>query len=162
MQIEQVQAGEIDDLVPQVGGWLLVLCLLLTVIYPASQLYAVIGSAVPKVIASHTAKSALLLGMYSAVFTSLAMFSMSAGLKLWRVRPGALRFAKRYLLAYLLTNVAYFLFWTVLFHPTKASSLAEMGWYHVVGPIASTTLWCVYLEYSKRVRETYREGSTVD
>jgi hypothetical protein len=161
MQIEQSQAGEIDDLVPQVGGWLLVLCLVLTVIYPATQLYAVIASAVPKVIASHTAKGALLLGMYSAAFTSLAMFSMSAGLKLWRVRPGALRFAKRYLLAYLLTNVTYFLFWTALFHPTQASSLAEIGWYHVVGPIASTTLWYVYLEHSKRVRETYREGSTV-
>src|SRR5438132_6427334 len=107
MQIEQVEAGEIDDLVPQVGGWLLVLCLVLTVIYPATQLYAVIGSAVPKVIGSHTAKRALLLGMYSAVFTTLAMFSMFAGLKLWRVRPGALRFAKRYMLAYLITNATY-------------------------------------------------------
>src|SRR5436305_14554511 len=104
MQIEQAQAGEIDDLVPRVGGWLLVLCLVLTVIYPATQLYAVIGSAVPKVIASHSAKRGLLLWMYSAVSTTLAMFSMSAGLKLWRVRPGALRFAKRYLLAYLFTN----------------------------------------------------------
>ena len=81
---------------------------------------------------------------------------MSAGLKLWRVRTGAVRFAKRYLVAYLITNAAYFSFRIVLLRPTQAGSLAEKGWYHVVGPIASTTLWYMYLEHSKRVRETYR------
>ena len=39
-------------------------------------------------------------------------------------------------------------------HPNSLS-FAQMGWYHVVGPIGSFALWYFYLEHSKRVRTTY-------
>jgi len=58
-------------------------------------------------------------------------------------------------LIYRFANVAYFLLWMVLARPTGQLSFAEMGWYHVVGPAASTALWYFYLEHSKRVSETY-------
>ncbi len=161
MQTDRLQADEVDFSVPQVGGWLLFLCAVLILVYPATVLYAVLANGVPKAIASHSAKRTLLLGVYCTVFTTLAMFSVSAGLKLWRVRPGAVRFAKGYLLAYLVTNAGYFLFWAVLLRPAQVGSLAEMGWYHVVRPIASVMLWYTYLEHSRRVRETFRDMSTV-
>jgi len=66
-------------------------------------------------------------------------------------------FAKRYLLAYLISNAAYFLFWYLLFRSTDTALLAEMGWYHMVGPIASVTLWYTYLENSNRIRQTFPE-----
>src|SRR5205814_10541183 len=85
-------------------------------------------------------------------------FSFRAGLNLWLVKPDAVRFARRYLLTYLIANIAYFVFWTLVVRPTQMLGLTEMGWYHVVGPIASTALWYFYLEHSKRVRDTYRHG----
>jgi len=81
----------------------------------------------PKLMASHNPKSSAVLAAYIVIFTSLAMFSVSAGLRLWRVRPGAVQFAKKYLLAYLISNAAYFVFWYSLFHSTNRLLMAEMG-----------------------------------
>jgi Protein of unknown function (DUF2569) len=142
---------------PEAGGFLVVLCLALVIVYPASELYAVIIRVGPKLMASHNAKSSALLATYIVIFTSLAMFSVSAGLRLWRVRPGAVEFAKKYLLAYLISNAAYFVFWYLLFRSTNRVLLAEMGWYHLAGPIASVTLWYTYLENSDRIRQTFSE-----
>ena len=61
--------------------------------------------------------------------------------------------ARRYLLTYLIANFAYFGFWMLL-RPHSQAAYAEMGWYHVVGPIGTFYLWSVYLEHSKRVKET--------
>src|SRR6266536_578420 len=80
MQTDRLQADEVDFSVPQVGGWLLFLCAVLILVYPATVLYAVLANGVPKAIASHSAKRTLLLGVYCTVFTTLAMFSVSAGL----------------------------------------------------------------------------------
>lgn len=142
---------------PEVGGFLVVLCFALVVVYPASELYEVFVRVGPKLMASHNTKSSAVLAAYIVIFTSLAMFSVSAGLRLWRVRPGAVEFAKKYLLAYLISNAAYFIFWYSLFRSTNRLLLAEMGWYHLVGPIASVTLWYTYLENSDRIRQTFTE-----
>ena len=100
----------------------------------------------------------LLLSVYSVVFTTLAVFSFLAGLKLWLIKPHAVRFARRWLWTYLIANMGYFLFWILVAKPHQSLSLAEMGWYHVVGPMPSFALWYVYLEHSKRVRATYVYG----
>jgi hypothetical protein len=156
---QQVHATRSDPAVPPaVTGWLLVLCLLLTFVYPASSLYAIFWHAVPKLIDAHNSTSMLLLGVYSNVFAALAVFSFWAGVNLWLVKPYAVRFARRYLLGYLIVNIAYFAFWMLVVRPTYMPGVAEMGWYHVAGPMASTALWYFYLEHSKRVRETYRYG----
>lgn len=63
--------------------------------------------------------------------------------------------ARRYLLAYLIANFAYFTFWILVMRPRAQLAYAEMGWYHVVGPIAFFYTWFVYLEHSKRVKETF-------
>lgn len=159
MNTQQLHATRNDSVVPPaVTGWLLVLCLLLTLVYPASSLYAIFWVAIPKLIAAHNPTRLLLLAAYSGVFATLAVFSFFAGVKLWLVKPQAVRFARRYLLGYLTANISYFGFWTLVVRPTQALGLAEMGWYYLVGPVASTALWYFYLEHSKRVRETYRYG----
>jgi hypothetical protein len=75
---------------------------------------------------SHT-QSRILLSVYSFVFTAVSVLSCSAGLKLWLVKPDAVRFAKRYLLTYLLANIAYFVFWLIVMWPNRSLSLAQMG-----------------------------------
>jgi hypothetical protein len=140
---------------PVVTGWLLVLCLLLTFMYPATSLYHIFSHTIPNLIDANTVARAILLGVYSGLFIAIAIFSFLAGLKLWLIKPGAVRFARCYLLTNLGANIAYFVFWALIVRPTQIASLAQMGWYHVVGPIPSVALWYFYLEHSKRVRATY-------
>jgi hypothetical protein len=91
----------------------------------------------------------------SVAFAAVAIISFVAGMKLWLMKLDAVRFARRYLLVYLIANISYFVFWMLVVRPTQLG-VAEMGWYHVVGPIASTGLWYFYLEHSTRVQETFR------
>lgn len=134
------------------------LCVLLTFVYPATTLYGILSRTIPSLIGNHSADHAILLGVYIVAFVATAVFSFSAGWKLWLIKPGAVRFARRYLLTYLAAHVAYFVFWMLMVRPTHIASFAQMGWSHLVGPIPSVALWYFYLEHSKQVRATYPLG----
>lgn len=142
---------------PDIGGWLLILCLILTVVYPATSLFHILWHTLPILFAARTPTRMILLTVYSLLFTCIAILSFLAGLKLWLVKPKAVRFAKKYWLTYWIANVAYFAFWIVLLRPAKQAAFAEMGWYHVVGPTLPAAVWYSYLEHSRRVRATYSE-----
>jgi hypothetical protein len=144
-----------EPIPPAVSGWLLLFCLTLTVGYPATTLYRIVTHTLPSIAKGHTLAFTFLLSVYCVVFTALAVFSFIAGLKLWLVRPDAVRFARRWLWTHLFTNFAYFGLWLVVAKPRQSSIVAEMGWGHVVGPIVSFALWYFYLEHSKRVAATY-------
>ena len=146
-----------SDVPAGVGGWLLALCLILTIVFPATSLYRIISHTIPTAIAAHTLNPILLLSVYSLLFSDLAVASFVAGLRLWLVivKPHAVGFARRFLLTYLIGNAAYFVLWIAVVRPTKQVAYAEMGWYHLVGPAAFVYLWHTYLEHSKRVRRTY-------
>ena len=152
----QLQSSSESSSVPaEISGWLLALCLILTIGFPATSLYRIISHTIPTAIAAHTLNRVLLLSVYSLLFSALAVLRFVAGLRLWLVKPHAVGFARRFLLAYLIANVAYFVFWIAVIRPTKQVAYAEMGWYHIVGPAAFVFLWYTYLEHSKRVRSTY-------
>lgn len=156
VNVQEIQTMQSDGAIPPaVSGWLLVLCLLLTFSYPATSLYHISIHTIPMLITAHSPSRIVLLTVYSALFIVMAVYSFLAGLKLWLVKPDAVRFAKRYLLAYLIADIAYFVFWIIIIRPHQTASFAEMGWSHVVSPIPSTALWYFYLEHSKRVRATY-------
>jgi hypothetical protein len=144
-----------DSVPAEVSGWLLALCLILTVVFPATSLYRIISHTIPTAIAAHTLNLIVLLSVYSLLFSALAVFSFMAGLRLWLVKPHAVGLARRFLRTYLIANAAYFVFWIAVIRPNKQVAYAEMGWYHIVGPAASVFLWYTYLEHSKRVRNTY-------
>lgn len=139
-----------------VGGWLLLLCLIL-IIYPAMSFYRILSHTIPTLIAAHGVGRTLLLSVYCLLFSGIAILSFVTGVRLWLVKPNAVAFAQRYLLTYLIANAAYFVFWIAVMRPTQQVSYAQMAWYHIVGPAASVFLWYTYLEHSKRVRCTYRQ-----
>jgi Protein of unknown function (DUF2569) len=141
-----------------VDGWLLVLCLIFVVVSPLTGFYHIFVYTIPNLASAHGFKSICLLSVYSVTFSSLEIYGLIAGLKLWLIKPGAVSFVKHYLWTFLIANIAYFAFWVILIHPKQLHSFAEMGWYHVAGPILPFTLWYVYLEHSKRVRATYVPG----
>ncbi len=134
------------------------LCLILTFVHPGMGLYHIFSSTIPTLSAARDPRQQLLLGGYAVIFLCLSVLSFMAGLRLWLVKPGAVQFARRYLLLCLFGNIAYFVFWIIVTRPTQAASLAEMSWYHVAGPAPGIALWYFYLEHSKRVRSTYFEA----
>jgi hypothetical protein len=140
---------------PEISGWLLVLCLLLTLVSPAAGLYTIVWHVLPELLQVHRLPITVLSANHCVLFIPLAGFSFIAGMKLWRVKPGAVRFARSYLVSYLITNFAYFLFWALLIWPKNSLSFAAMAWHHVAGPIPSMFLWYSYLEHSKRIRATF-------
>jgi hypothetical protein len=89
------QAAQIRPAVPPaVTAWFLFLCLILTLAYPATSFYEILSHTVPSLIAGHSPTITLLLTVYCVLFTTLAVFSFVAGLKLWLVKPEAVRFAR--------------------------------------------------------------------
>ena len=141
---------------PAVTGWLLFLCVVLTILYPAFNLYHILTYTVPLII-RYPGFPIFLLSR-CVVWTALAVFSFLAGLMLWLVRPGAVRFARRWLWSYLIAHIAEFVLFIVIAKPRQFASVAPDGWYNVVVPIASFAFWYLYLEHSKLVRATYPRG----
>ena len=140
---------------PVVVGWLLVLCLVLTFACPVSLLYQTFAQTVPALLNTHDLKQTVLLSVRTLLFLGVSGFSFVAGVALWMIKPGAVKFAKRFWLTYLCVHFAYFVFWALLVRPSHLSSVAPMVWHHVAGPLLPYFLWTVYLEHSKRVRATY-------
>ena len=92
----EAQATHIEPPVPPaVTGWLLFLCLLLTLVFHATALYHILTHTLPSLINGHSPGLTFLLSVYCAAFLGLAVLSFIAGLKLWLVRPDAVRFARR-------------------------------------------------------------------
>jgi hypothetical protein len=156
MTTEEIEPAEPDFAAPaEVGGWLLLLCLILAVVGPVRILYDVVRHGIPKLVSTHRVGSIVLACVYSALFTGVAVFSFVAGAKLWLFKSGAVRFSRHFLLAYLAAHVAYFALWLLVDWPTSSIALARMGWGHIVGPLAFVAFWYTYLQHSKRVRATY-------
>ena len=142
---------------PVVVGWLLVLCLILTVILPATTFYHVYSSTISLFLSAHTPRGQISIGLYLLLFPGIALFSIAAGIRLWTVRPGAVGFTRVFLWTFLLAHVGYFGICLLLFHPVSRLALAKMVEGHLAGIIPFFYLWTVYLDHSKRVRETYRK-----
>lgn len=127
-----------------VGGWLLVLVLLLTVWNPANLALRAAAS-----VSSLDTRSTLSL-VFLAVRLALAGIGVAAGLALWLRRPGAVWLAK---LALVL-----FSFEAIVRLSTRLDfSSAPPGTRlpTALFVILHNAAWFLYLQHSRRVRETY-------
>jgi hypothetical protein len=140
-----------------VGGWLLLLCIGLTVFTPLNNIgsFAVGYSEsakyfdqFPGLLVITLIKTPLILG--------LTVFSFYVGVGLWSIRPGAVKMAKQYLLCFL----GYHAFAAILPFMAGLPSAATKA---MIGPVAVEILmsviyfavWYSYLSESKRVTATY-------
>jgi hypothetical protein len=142
-----------------VKGWLLLLCLLLTVLEPFETVVVVFGgsdimASLPKV-SPQMYWFSIVNGI---VGIGLAVFSLYAGLSLWKVTIGAVDVARAYLVLSAGASVG-LLGAAVLFGITKEFSEATMQ-FNLTG-VGVTVLyaysWLLYLSRSRRVRNTYAE-----
>jgi hypothetical protein len=127
-----------------VGGWLLVLCLLLIVWQPLS-LGLVAASVLDSVAAGGLPPVVVLLTRLL-----VAGFGIGAGLALLGRRPGAVTLAKVSLALSAAADV--FVYTTPFFPSNRAPGETPI---YIVASVAYNLGWFLYLFYSKRVRNTY-------
>ncbi|MCM2315177.1 MAG: DUF2569 domain-containing protein [Thermoanaerobaculia bacterium] len=138
-----------------VRGWLLFLCILLTIVSPLLGLGSI------AVVASSPGNLGVIL-LFAIVVGAEVALNLVAGLRLWQRRPGAVRFAKRVLVLNLILGA-----FTILLDPNAGDySSAESGaavargcssWLRAA---IFTAIWYSYLSKSKRVAATYAAPPT--
>jgi hypothetical protein len=140
-----------------IRGWLLLLCVNLTILDPAAMLlniFVVTNVAKPQ-FDVHPELMRLLL-INGACSICLAVFSVYAGLSLWKALPSGVRLARRYLV----TACLYSLFSLAL--PSLAGIPAELRGQVAAGNLFNSLVtilylagWYLYIRRSRRVRATY-------
>lgn len=138
---------------PRVGGLLLLLCFGLTVLGPLAFGVFNIFPPLLGLLDPRTQGGAVVaLGWLSITTLPTGLLSIYAGVKLWRVRPGALDIAYRFLaVAFVLQAVPSWLGWAT------ASTEASARWYlhRAIGISVHLVLMGLYLRCSRRVHATY-------
>jgi len=150
--------GESPDLpYPGVRGWLLFLCVVLTVISPlATFISCMTGYDDVSPYLGQFPGLRLLVLVDAVLSLGLMVFSVYAGTGLWSIRPGAVQTAKRYLLFCLVyAAVAAVLPFMVGLPSTANGAMFGQGVKTIVGSFAYCAIWYSYLSKSKRVRATY-------
>jgi hypothetical protein len=142
-----------------VKGWLLLLCLLLTVFDP----FVVLASLF---VFSEGAKDAYdlhpevfrVILVSGVVGIGLAVFSMYTGFSLWKVAPKAVAVARRYLVTAGVSSV-FLLVLPVLLGASRdpGGVIAQESILNTLFTLGYVAVWYAYLARSKRVRVTYRE-----
>jgi hypothetical protein len=145
-----------------VRGWLLLFCAVNAILWPplALGILAVHALQLPPaavwgVIYKRSVLSADALGVV------LAAIGFYAGLQLWRIRPGAVRLAKSYLVLVGLTEIGAMAIPYVFGLPADVTD--RVLWRNAIGAAGTVLVvgvWLLYFRYSKRVAATYASGAS--
>jgi Protein of unknown function (DUF2569) len=132
-----------------VMGWLLLLCLSLTIFAPFVQ-GRIAWTALRNLATTSLTNNGTIvrLSTVGAIYAGLSIFSFCAGLLLWLEEPRGVSVAKAYMwIAPTLVIPLY----TILALAGLRVDLLRV----VVGRLAYSVVWYAYLSTSRRVRETY-------
>jgi hypothetical protein len=144
------------------GGWLLLLCLLLTLIIPALSLYQVncdlnlllLPQGGLLLFVWSRASYYLAIGNLVAM-AGIAVFSFTSGYRLWARKKGAVQTAKIFLLAQLFLALALLTLQHILMPQPAARNFAVALAVQVIPPILFCSVWYRYLLKSRRVARTF-------
>jgi len=128
----------------RVGGWLLVLCLLLVVGHPVN--FAIAAAGALEALPLRGTPLALLL----AARLLVTAFGIAAGIALLAVRPGAVTLA---IVALALSAAADLFVYTTSYMPSNRLP-GDTTWYIAVSLLYHCA-WLLYVVRSARVRNTY-------
>lgn len=140
-----------------VRGWLLLLCICLTILDPFSAfmtLMAVTNAAKPYFDQYPELFRLVLIGGVCSTF--LIVFSIYAGLSLWRVVPNAVTTAKRYFIsAFIYALFSMFLPVIVGVSEKSVPEFSQRASLNNIIVMVYLAIWYLYLMRSKRVKATY-------
>jgi len=133
-----------------VGGWLLFLCVQLTILQPLFGTLSTLGEYSKTVKDIPSLKGVALIFVFISL--GLIAFGFYAGVSLWRVRLGAVNLTKKYLIVEFSTLSA-----IVLFAVAGGENIASaIGMLIALGIYLA--IWYSYLNKSKRVKATYQDA----
>lgn len=155
--------GKQNEALNGVKGWLLFLCISLTILsplYTLGQLGVEWRDTEPLFGAFPSLKDAVV--FESLCMVGLMAFSIYAGSVLWSVKPGAVKVAKNYFLVLLLYSLVFpFVLSAIADLPSVADNeIAKEGVKNAIRGILAFAIWFTYLNKSRRVRATYPTPET--
>lgn len=130
-----------------VGGWLLLLCIVLTIVFPLNILYGTVRS-----LSYHPDALVLLL---NAINIGLGGLSLAAGVMLWQMRKNAVMVAKIFLVASPLHAIGILCLVVFSGHMNTGPSLVALAIRILALPFLVSFLFYWYLSASKRVKSAY-------
>ena len=140
-----------------VKGWLFFFCFSLTVLGPLLTIAALITGFGMSLKYFTEYPGLLVMLIIDAVLSlGIAGFGMYAGIKLWRIRPGAVLAAKQFLyctLAY--QAIGMVLPWIGGLPPEDTKAMVVESVRDVMRGLIHFAIWFSYLNKSQRVRATY-------
>jgi len=140
-----------------VKGWLLLMCISLTILDPSSiVLNSIIMTNLTKpYFDKHTELLRMVL-INGTCSIGLAVFSIYTGISLWKVLPNALITAKKYLFAISLYSVfSLFIPTLVGFQAGSIKGISGNNVFNSLLTILYASAWYLYLKKSRRVKTTY-------
>lgn len=135
-----------------VRGWLLLFCVVLAFLNPVSIVYQIVVALRSGLDVVGT--------VYVLGYSAIALFSLTAGLFLWQIRPKAVTTAKIFLLTQ--AGFAVALWIKVLLGTANTHGSAAVSALGILSrPLLFAVIWYAYLTKSKRVQATYPDYSVV-
>jgi len=148
-----------------VRGWLLLLCLNLIILIPASYLYEVISilylinSPMNQIILISPNNFLLYHKIILGLIAFLATFSFYAGLQLWEMKLWAVKLTKIFLIIQLFLSSIIAVIQSFMTFPFVGNENNYIIILKITIPsLLHTSIWYLYLSNSRRVHNTYREG----
>ncbi len=146
-----------DEQYRGVRGWLLILCLNVGILDPLTMLLTIflVTNATKPYFGEHP--ELLRLCLASGICRlALAVFSVYAGMALWKIVPGAVSIAKKYLMAVVLYSVVASLLPVIAGVPQESyQEFAGQTLFNSLLTMSYAIAWYLYLQRSKRVKATY-------
>jgi hypothetical protein len=158
----KVLTSEVQPKYKGVGGWLLLLCLSLTIFRPLFTLISLVSALNTASLLSTQFPSFFTFVVIDTILSlGLMCFSIYAGVALWTVKSGAVKIAKTYLLVFLAYAVIEnFLLFTVGL-PSQSDIVLQEGIKQIVRSAVYFAVWYAYLNKSERVKATYGDDLNV-
>ncbi len=149
----------IDDRYQGVGGWLLFLCVIMVIISPLWSLQGIVSVLGDIWEVKDQYPGLMLVTAVDLILSAgVIAFQIYAGLKLWRVRPGAAQTAKKYFIVFLVYSfIAAFLPFLAGFSKEGNDIIAAELPKSIFGSLVWFCVWYGYLSVSKRVKTTYKD-----
>jgi hypothetical protein len=145
-----------------ISGWLLLLCLTLTVINPlknilgyASSYRTMIAKSYYTVPGIHT-----FFMLNLCLLTIVIVFSVYAGIMLFKVRPSSVKIAKVFLLFESICSILFSMFPCLAGVPQElANSMMIVLLKNTAATLVWNAVWYIYINKSRRVATTYGNAS---
>ena len=139
-----------------VGGWLLFFCIQVTILGPLLSIACVALLTVSLADGAGATPVGRYLLILASLGVAVAAFGTFAGVRLWLVRPGALRVTRAYLIMLGALQVLTLVMTRMLGPPGEvAHALVPNQIMGGIGGLAGAVFWWLYFSHSKRVKATY-------